>query len=789
MTYQTITYLLLGLGLLAALAFNERVRWRLRRFFRNLRVPPAEGMAAPPVRPSSTAATSAEGWSRETKFPPELYDALLSNDCVLFAGPGLDVRGGLPDSTSLLGALLEGTVHMFPPDIASRMRSQLKAGELDLVSELIASRISGSEVAAILEDANLLTRRGRVSEAELMFRLSRLPFSGAVTNSWSDLLESMFREREPSLILSGEGASDVPSPALLRSGDFFIVHLAGAFSRPASLQLGWQQYRETLSENRELERFMASLHASKSFLFMGASFDAIEGFFDASSIYRGGGHRHFALVPWGQGSRLRAERLRDRYGVQLLRYKPDGEDGSLIRLVEELEMKTARGRLKRSSTIGQPPRAEGLTLENIGPFESLELDLHADTTVLLGNNAAGKSSILRAIALVLAGEGDEVDRAATDLLRSGQPSGFIELRLEGERYRTVLSRASKTRVRARAEQLSPVASGLWLGIGFPALRGVQLTPLSGPALEPSPDPSADDVNLLTANLVDDRLGSLHQWVLNTAVRAEGGPRARRASRRVLDTFFSIADDLTPGVDFKFAEVDHETWRVMVATEDGLIGLDQLSRGMTAMFSWVGVLMQRLFSIYGDDFQPDEARALILVDEVDLHLHPEWQRLVLPVLRRHFPHLQLIVSTHSPLVVGSDPDARLVHLQRTEQGITSSVLAEDFEGWRSDQILTGPAFHLSTTRAKLTEAKMEEYTNLLSRKELSPEECERVEVLAAELRRQLPRPQESEVGRKAADLVHEAIRQRLGELPLERRKQLATETEAYLREMKIGGGGK
>ncbi len=532
---------------------------------------------------------------------------------------------------------------------------------------------------------------------------------------------------------------------------------------------------------------MASLHASKSFLFMGASFDTIEGFFDASNIYRGKGHRHFAFVPWGQGSQLRTERLRERYGVQLLRYRPDGESGSLVGLVEDLERKTARVKQKRSAAIGLPPWAEGLTLENIGPFDSLELDLKAATTVLLGDNAAGKSSILRAIALVLAGEGDEVDDAAADLLRAGQPSGFVELRLEGERYRTVLSRESRTRVRARAEQLSPVASGLWLGIGFPALRGIQLTTLSGPAPEPPPDPSSNDVILLTANSVDGRLGSLHQWIHNTAVRAETGSRARRASRRVLDTFFSIADDLTPGVDFEFAEVDHESWRVMVATKDGLIGLDQLSRGMTAMFSWVGVLMQRLFSIYGDDFQPGEARALILVDEVDLHLHPEWQRLVLPVLRKHFPRLQLIVSTHSPLVVGSDPDARLIHLQRTDRGIDSQVLDEDFEGWRSDQILTGPAFHLSTTRAKQTEAKMEEYTNLLSRQELTATEYERAKVLAAELRRQLPRPQETEVGRQAADLVHEAIRQRLSELPLERRKELATEAEVYLREMKIGGG--
>lgn len=720
--------------------------------------------------------------------PPELYEALLAGDCILFAGAGLEVRAGLPDSSTLLRALLDGTSQKFPPDIAKRMSVQLTEGELDLVAELIAARASGRELAEILEQADLLEQRSRVRDAELLFRLSRLPFCGAVTQSWSNLVESLFKDRNPALVLPSEAAVDAPSPsALLRSGGFFVVHLAGSYSRPASLGLGWQQYRETLAENREFERFLASLHASKSFLFLGASFDSVEAFFDASGVYRGRSHQHFAFVPRGQGSQLRAERLRDRFGVQLVRYDPADEAAGLGHLVGRLEGRIANRKARPSADVGQPPRAEGLTLENIGPFESLDLDLHPLTTVLLGDNSAGKSSILRAIALVLSGEGPDVDQAAGDLLRVGQTTGHIELRMEGERYRTVLSRESKTRVRVRAEQLSPVAAGLWLALGFPPLRGVQTERLQGPVLEPSADPSAQDVNPLTANSVDDRLGNLQQWILNTAVRAEAGSRSRRASGRVLDTFFSIAADLTPGIDFEFAEVDHESWRVMVSTEDGLIGLDQLSRGMTAMFSWVGVIMQRLFSIYGDDFQPVDARALVLVDEVDLHLHPEWQRLVLPTLRRHLPRVQLIASTHSPLVIGSDPDARLIYLQRTEAGIVSRVLSENFEGWRSDQILTGPAFDLSTTRDKATEVKMKEYTQLLSQRHWTEGERKRAETLALQLRRQLPKPQESKSGREAAGLVHDAIRQRLDELPRERREKLQTEAEAYLQELRIGGG--
>jgi hypothetical protein len=52
--------------------------------------------------------------------------------------------------------------------------------------------------------------------------------------------------------------------------------------------------------------------------------------------------------------------------------------------------------------------------------------------------------------------------------------------------------------------------------------------------------------------------------------------------------------------------------------------------------------------------------LLLIDEIDAHLHPAWQRLILPAVRKALPGVQIIVTTHSPFVISSCPDAR-VHL--------------------------------------------------------------------------------------------------------------------------------
>jgi predicted ATP-binding protein involved in virulence len=53
--------------------------------------------------------------------------------------------------------------------------------------------------------------------------------------------------------------------------------------------------------------------------------------------------------------------------------------------------------------------------------------------------------------------------------------------------------------------------------------------------------------------------------------------------------------------------------------------------------------------------------LLLLDEVDIHLHPAWQRKVLPLAQRMFPNAQIIASTHSPFVVASVDDARIITL--------------------------------------------------------------------------------------------------------------------------------
>ena len=93
------------------------------------------------------------------------------------------------------------------------------------------------------------------------------------------------------------------------------------------------------------------------------------------------------------------------------------------------------------------------------------------------------------------------------------------------------------------------------------------------------------------------------------------------------------------------------------------------------------------------------RGIVMIDEVDLHLHPQWQLEVLPTISRAFPRLQFLCTTHSPIVAGTVESANLFLL--LAEGETASFLAtpeREVHGLTADQILTSSHFGLVSTRA-------------------------------------------------------------------------------------------
>jgi predicted ATP-binding protein involved in virulence len=154
----------------------------------------------------------------------------------------------------------------------------------------------------------------------------------------------------------------------------------------------------------------------------------------------------------------------------------------------------------------------------------------------------------------------------------------------------------------------------------------------------------------------------------------------------------------------------------------------MSLGYQTLVAWLVDFASRLFERYPESQNPLAEPAVVLVDEIDLHLHPEWQRKLVGFLSKTFPQTQFIVTAHSPLVVQAAGDANVVLLQREGNQVVVKNDVESVKNWRVDQILTSELFGLETARSLETEQLLKKRTALLSKKQLSAADRNKLESL-------------------------------------------------------------
>jgi hypothetical protein len=124
----------------------------------------------------------------------------------------------------------------------------------------------------------------------------------------------------------------------------------------------------------------------------------------------------------------------------------------------------------------------------------------------------------------------------------------------------------------------------------------------------------------------------------------------------------------------------------------------LSDGYKAYLGWVSDLLYHLTTGAPSGARLIDSKGVVLVDEIDLHIHPAWQRTIIPTIARTLPNLQFIFTTHSPLVVGTLQRENLMTVARSKFGFPRFERpTEETFGLSADQILRSEAFGLDSTR--------------------------------------------------------------------------------------------
>ena len=186
---------------------------------------------------------------------------------------------------------------------------------------------------------------------------------------------------------------------------------------------------------------------------------------------------------------------------------------------------------------------------------------------------------------------------------------------------------------------------------------------------------------------------------------------------------------------------------------GLVPMSALSLGYQTTLAWAADLAWRLVKHFPLSANPLAEPAVVLIDEIDLHLHPLWQLRIIDDLSATFPGAQFIATAHSPLIVQVAESANLVLLRKRNRDVEIVNDPEVVRSWRVDQILASELFDVPRARDKQTERLFQRRDALVDKSSRSAAEEQELERLRTKIST-LPTARDP-ADQKAMDLIREA----------------------------------
>jgi predicted ATP-binding protein involved in virulence len=400
-----------------------------------------------------------------------------------------------------------------------------------------------------------------------------------------------------------------------------------------------------------------------------------------------------------------------------------------------------------------------ITIESVRCFGPKQLLDMADDegrpvqwTIILGDNGTGKTTLLRSLVALIPmrppSESPEGNRYPKIMLDFTFRPNFKFNRYEAARSSLAAQfyvGASLDEVAGRGRTVEFDASFASTGhngvaSGLSALELEEFTCFAYGASRRMGETSLSEKgNDAFASLFNDNaeLTNAEEWLLQADYTAHAATNAsaRRQAGNRRDEIKEVLLKLLPDVsDIRFAQLTEKQQKpsVEVKTPYGWVAIQELSLGYKTLIAWMVDFASRMFERYPDSPNPLAEPAVVLVDEIDLHLHPRWQRTLMGYLSERFPNTQFIATAHSPLVVQAAQDANIVLLRREGDHVVIENNVEAVRNWRVDQILTSDLFGLESARPPETEKLLEEKTKILSKARLTKKDRERLKELEEEI---------------------------------------------------------
>ncbi|MBE9198811.1 MULTISPECIES: AAA family ATPase [unclassified Nodularia (in: cyanobacteria)] len=357
-------------------------------------------------------------------------------------------------------------------------------------------------------------------------------------------------------------------------------------------------------------------------------------------------------------------------------------------------------------------KVKRLKMQSFRGIGDLTLDFNGnEPTILIGINGVGKSSIIDCLAILLSRFTSSIQHSTPsgrlfteEDITNGQKETHNEVNIsfDSEEITWSLTKVKKGRNKDTSSNLSAMTKvaenikenlhtyhifNIPIVVYYSTNRAVLDIPLKIRTKHSFEQIDAYE-NALTGNAITG-LGSefriFFEWFrrqedLENELRLENNAAYRD---KQLEAVRQAISSLIP--DFSNLRVRRSPLRMTLQKQDEELIVNQLSDGEKCLLAMVGDLARRLAIANPGLSDPLQGSGIILIDEIELHLHPKWQRGIIPDLTRTFPNCQFIVTTHSPQVISDVKPEGIYILEKTDKGVIAKKPQSSF-GRDSNRIL-------------------------------------------------------------------------------------------------------
>lgn len=347
-------------------------------------------------------------------------------------------------------------------------------------------------------------------------------------------------------------------------------------------------------------------------------------------------------------------------------------------------------------------KIEKITIKDVGGINNLSLALNSGMNILCGPNGIGKTTILECIAHCFS-NGETLILRRNVLATSSEVTA--NLTHNKQNYPVQISFTAYEPNQGASISGNSDKSGYLLSLKTTrTFAYIPLQSVSRDAEKPIYQVWQESRNGVNVH-------DIKNWFVNRYLYSAHPGALSEAQMDNFELAKKCFAALNP--DFSFNKVMASSNEILVNSPSGAIYYEYLSSGFKSCLAiFFGIIKEIEFRFIG--MRAVDFEGIVLIDEVELHLHPEWQYKIASLLTEIFPTIQFIVTTHSPHVIQSADRNQILALEVQQGRVVSRSLPQSdygFKGWTVDEILTD-VMGMTDTRTQLFNELMNEFTSAI-----------------------------------------------------------------------------